>query len=226
MKSPIKKILLILSSLALISCGGSDNKAKTSSTGSNTGSETQFSGNGSGTVNQGNIPAAVSSLASSLSQSLQCSNGRLTNFLQYYVQSTNSSTRVCGNFQAGVMPGTVGQKYVGVSPYNDFMIITEVVNNNQVIGHNVVISMCAQKMNYYNYQLPLIGDERQLSNFQAPNCIILDKDNYCPHGVVDAAINTYMVSSSYQFNVNGMSGNLNPYEVWTTFFKPTCNGQF
>jgi hypothetical protein len=223
MKSPIKKLLLIASSFALISCGGDDNKVNTASN----GSTTNYGGSSNQTVNQGNLPGVVSSLAQNLASSLNCPNGRrLTNYQQFYVQSNGNHTNVCGQFQQGVMPGEAGQKYVGVSPYNDFMIITEVKNGNQIVGHNLVVSMCAQYMQYYGAQLPLIGDERQLSNFQAPNCIILDKDNFCPHGVVDAAINTYMVSSSYQFNLNGMTGTLNPYEVWTTFFKPTCNGQF
>jgi hypothetical protein len=226
MRSPLKHALLILTSIALISCGGDDNKVNTNAAPGN-GSTTNYGGSSNQTVGQGELPAVVSQLASELAGSLNCPYGkRVTNYQQYYVQSQGDHTKICGSFQQGVMPGEAGQKYVGVSAYNDFMIITEVLNGNQIVGHNMIVSMCAQYINYYGSQLPLIGDERQLSGFQAPNCVVLDKDSFCPHGVVDAAINTYQVSSSYQFNVNGMQGNLNPYEVWTTFFKPTCNGQF
>lgn len=224
MKHPLTKLLLIAASVTLISCGGDGNKVNTSGN----DSSTNYGGSNQQTTSQGGLPSAVQSLAGELSNSLRCQNGqRLSNFQQYYAQAgQGSNTAVCGNFQQGVMSGTAGQKYIGVSPYNDFMIVSEVLNGSQVVGHNVFISMCSQYLNYYGTNLPLIANERALSGFQAPNCLILDKDNFCPHGVVDAGVNTYMVSASYQFNVNGMSGQLQPYEAWTTFFKPTCNGQY
>ena len=218
-----KNLIVLTALMSLVSCGGKDNKAKSGS-GTVYGST---SGSNSSQVGVGQLSGDIQDLFSQLSNSLKCPYGkRLTKVVQFKVQSNGDHTKICGQFQEGSLPGQIGQKYVGVSPYNDFMVVAESVNNGQISGHNVFISMCAQYINNSGTQLPLIDDLRTLKGFQAPNCIVLDKDNFCSHGVIDAAINTYMVSDAYQYNMNGYTGTLNPYEVWTTFFKPTCNGQF
>jgi hypothetical protein len=224
-KLSLKKITMLAALITLVSCGGSENKVN-STTGTTLNGSTL--GTSSQQITTSQLPGDIRSVVSELAGSLQCPYGkRLTNVLQFNAPlQSNDHTKVCGQFQQGTMPGTNGQKYIGVSPYNDFMVVVESVSNGRVVGHNVFLSMCASYLNYYGMQLPLIDDARPIGGFQAPNCIVLDKDNFCPNGVVDAAMNTYMVAGQYQYNVNGMTGTLNPYEIWTTFFKPTCNGQF
>lgn len=229
--NPMKFLTIAITAALLASCGGDDNKKSTNKVNTSTGGSADgvLSGNSNQSIPTSSLDADIRKIATDLAGSLNCPYGkRLTNVQQYSIQSgvNTDHNRICGQFQQGTIAGQAGQHYVGVSAYNDFMIVSEIVNGNQVVGHNVYISMCAQYLNNYGTQIPLIDDARPLSGFQAPYCLYLDKDNFCPHGVVDAAQNTYMISGQHTYNVNGQQAQLQPFEVWTTFFKPTCNGRF
>lgn len=208
MKKTIKSILALSTLMILASCGG-DNKSSTSGS-----KNVNWTGQ---SVSPQNTPSSINSLYNQLSSALPCKTGqRLSTIQQFSIQGGqnsyyNSQNRLSGNFNTGTISGTTGQLYMGVSTFNDIMIISEMTNGNSVVGHNVYLSMCASQN--------LIIEGRTLSAFQAPNGIVLDKNTSCPYGVVDAAINTYLQADSYQTQY----GTLNPAAVWTTFYEVVCN---
>lgn len=172
--------------------------------------------------------AAVSSTIVSQVQSVRstvtCLSGRnrLANDVSFYINGGSlTGTTIGGNWQPGFMSqGNISNLYIGVSAYRDLMFVTKVTNGGQVIGYNVTLSFCEMPNAYPNFPA-LISNDRPLINFQAPNGIVLDVNTYCGYGVVDAAFNTVIVSQR---------SSTNPYTsdfpVYTSFSKPTCNGQF
>lgn len=210
MKKMITSILTLSTLMFLASCGG-DNKSSTSKNGAGNVITNSVS------VKPTNTPSSINSLYSQLTSALPCKSGsRLSTLQQYSIQggSTsyyNSQNKLAGNFQNGTIAGNVGQLYMGVSTFNDLMIISEMTSGNSVVGHNVYISFCTSSN--------LIFEGRTFSAFQAPNGIVLDKNTSCPYGVIDSAQNTYMQADSYQ----SQYGTINPAAVWTTFYEIVCN---
>ncbi|MDO9183111.1 MAG: hypothetical protein Q7U04_11920, partial [Bacteriovorax sp.] len=132
-----------------------------------------------------------------------------------------SGTTIGGNWQPGFMSnGTISNLYVGVSYYRDLMFVTKVTNGGQVIGYNATLSFCDVPNAYPNFP-PLVSNDRALVNFQAPSGIVLDVNTYCGYGVIDAAFNTIIVSQRSATNPY-----TSDYPVYTSFSKPSCNGQF
>jgi len=164
---------------------------------------------------------------STLKNNLQCPNGqRLSTDYVYYTQGYNHNgtrTTISGPFQEGSSPGGSSQKlFVGVSSYNDIMFVSKLTNGSQVVGYAVIISYCS----YSSNGVPYIDNSRGISGFSAPQGIVLDEDNMCGYGSVDSAQNTRAQSSSIPFNYGGYNVQLPPYNIYTTFRKTTCNGQY
>lgn len=207
MKNTFKNLMVLSSLMMLASCGGNNS---TSSTNGSVITNT-------GTVSASNTPTDVQSLYNKLASALPCKSGsRLSTIAQFSLSGTSSSynysqKKIAGSFSTGTIGGSVSQLYMGVSIFNDLMIIAEMTNGSSVVGHNVYLSMCTQSS--------LIIEGRTLSGFQAPNGIVLDKNTSCPYGVVDAAINTYLQADAYSSSY----GQIYPAAVWTTFYEITCN---
>ena len=241
MKNHVTFLILALTSLLIVSCGGDENKVNTNTN--------PVTGGGIYPQGTGYNSQEEQQLIEQLKQQLQCPTGpvsyssgnsqlhgsgqRIQDVVFSKAIQNSDHTKICGQFQNGPVSGTPGQMYVGVSAYNDIMVVTEIVNGTQVLGHNVRLSMCGQYAMSYTYnnsyspqqtRLPLIDSQRTLTNFRTSNnsCIVIDKDNFCPHGVVDFASQTVMTAGPY--NANGM--NLQAVEIYTSFAKPTCNGNY
>lgn len=236
MKSHVKFFILLMTSILLYSCGGDDNKV-------NTNTNPTITTNGYNPNVNGFSTQDEQQLMNQLKSTLQCPQGQVLQNIIGTGQRVNDlvfskplqsadHTKVCGQFSQGTqVQGSTGQMYVGVSAYNDIMIVTELINGSQVIGHRVTISMCGQNIvsggGWYGQQqtqIPYIDNQRQLTNFRTQNnsCIVLDKDNFCSYGVVDFASQTVLTAAPIQ--TNGLS--LQQVDVYTSFAKPTCNQQY
>ncbi len=179
-----------------------------------------------------NIPQEISSIITQAKSHVQCGNGaRLTNdvvFKTTTIPASGNRTTLYGPYSQGSIGGNVSQIYVGISSFNDIMFIAKVTDGStNVLGYNVIISMCSQSG---NDGTPYISDQRALTDFavdeQRFGGIVIDSDNHCGAGSIDAARMTYLKSASYTYTYNGSQITLPPYDVWTTFYKPTCNGQY
>lgn len=165
---------------------------------------------------QQTAPISVNDL-NRIKGSFQCTQGsRLSRDITYHTnQGSNSSdTRIQGPFNPGALPGggSTVKLFVGVSSFNDIMIVSKIANGNQVIGYNITISYCS--MSSQN-GAPYISDQRAISNFQAQNGIVLYEHAGCGFGSVDAAKLTYAQSAPYQY--------LQAFPIWTTFFRACVN---
>lgn len=158
----------------------------------------------------------------SIKSTVTCLSGRnrLMNDVSFYISGGSvSGTKISGNWQSGFMAnGSISALFVGVSAYRDLMFVTKVTNGASVLGYNVTLSFCEVPNAYPNYPL-LVSNDRPLVNFQTPNGIVLDTNTYCGYGVVDAAVNTYILSQKSATNPY-----TSDFPVWTSFSKPTCNG--
>lgn len=212
------QITLAASLLLLASCG-KKNTVNSNNVGTASGSSPFYVGNPALSANP-NIINQVQAVRSSVT----CLSGRnrLANDISFFVNSGSiTGTTIGGNWQAGFLQtGTISNMYVGVSAYRDIMFVTKVVNGGQVLGYNVTLSFCEVPNAYPNYPA-LVSNDRALVNFQAPKGIVLDTNTYCGYGVVDAAVNTVIVSQKSTTNPY-----TSDYPVYTSFTKPTCNGTF
>lgn len=144
---------------------------------------------------------------------------------------TGNQTQVTGTFTNGSLPGNVANIYVGESAFGDLIFISKITNGSQVIGYNVDLSFCSQyaiTQQTYNpyggYQtastgsnlMPLIANERPMTNFSANGIVIVD-DTSCPHGKVSFA-NTMTMSQPIQWQ--GIS--LQAFPVQTTYTLVNC----
>ena len=205
---------LTLCLVLLGSCGKKDNVV-----GAGSGTSPFYVGNPALSSNPG-----IVNQVQSVKSSVTCMPGRnrLTNDVSFYINGGSiSGTTIGGNWQSGFMnTGTISNLYIGVSAYRDLMFVTKVTNGGQVVGYNVTLSFCEVPNSYPNYPA-LVSNDRALTQFQAPNGIVLDLNTYCGYGVVDAAINTIIVSQASTTNPY-----TSPFPVYTSFTKPSCNGQF
>lgn len=215
------KPLLCILTVALLAtaCGKTGNKVNTYGSGQNAFSTSNPAFNssvGSSSVNQ----------YQSIKSQVPCTSGtRLMNDVNFYATSgsfTGSKLLVNGWTKGFFTGGTINKMWVGVSVFKDLMFVTQVVNqNNQVVGFNVTLSFCEVKNTYQG--LPsVVSDARELTNFQTPNGIVLDSDTYCGYNMVDAAVNTYIVSLADQSN----SYYTQNAPIVTTFTKMACNGRY
>lgn len=221
MKLSIKysfNVFLVLGSLAMVGCGKSSNKVSTFS-----GSSPFTSGNGS--LNS-TVGSNIISQVQTLKNSTACSTGyRLTNDVSFYATSgsLSGSRLMVSSWQQGFLSnGTINKMWVGVSTFKDLMFVTQVVGaNNQVVGFNVTLSFCEMK-NAYPSLPSIVSNTRALDSFRTPYGIVLDADTYCGYNMVDAAINTLIVSRRDSTYGNYTSD----AQIVTTFSKATCNGRY
>ncbi|MFA6236604.1 MAG: hypothetical protein WC635_04680 [Bacteriovorax sp.] len=210
------QITFIASLLLLGSCGKKENKVNS---GGASGSSPFYVGNPA----LSGSPAIVNQVQS-LKSTVTCMPGRarLANDVSFYINGGSiSGTTIGGQWQSGFMTnGIISNMYVGVSAYRDLMFVTKVTNGGQVIGYNVTLSFCEVPNAYPNYPA-LVSNDRALVNFQAPNGIVLDTNTYCGYGVVDAAINTIIISQRSLTNPY-----TSDFPIYTSFSKPLCNNQF
>lgn len=201
--------------LLLLGACGKKNVVNSSAIGS--GSSPFYTGNPA-------ISPAIISQVQSVKTSVQCLPGRnrLTTDASFFISGGSmSGTTIGGNWQSGFMgTGTITNLYIGVSAYRDLMFVTKVTNGGQVMGYNVTLSFCEVPNAYPNYPA-LVSNDRPLVNFQAPNGIVLDMNTYCGYGVVDAALNTIIISQRNPSNLYTTD-----FPVYTSFTKPACNGQW
>lgn len=213
----LKKVITLALMTTLIWSCGDKKKNTVNSSASPTGVQLPSSPIGSGQTQ-----VSAQNYASILNQ-VQCRTGnysgfrignRLQNAYTFHIQNSNSSsqTTLSGNFSAGGIGGTdVSRVYLGVGYYGDVMLVQKVVNGAQVIGYNVIVSMCSMTS---TSGAPYISDTRALSNFQGS--ITIDDEVSCGHGMVDNA-STVMVSQTdpnYSY--------LPQFRVDTRFTKVGC----
>lgn len=137
--------------------------------------------------------------------------------------ANGNNTTIGGTFTKGAMTGTVSNIYIGTSRWNDLLFVAKMTDGVKVTGFNIIISMCT-----YLAQdgTPYIADVRLISNFAAPNQIILDEDNHCGAGSVDSAKETFMQSAAYSYTVSNYKIDLPAFDIWTTFYQPNCSGTY
>jgi hypothetical protein len=216
MKSRIKYSLQLALTACLIllgSCG----KKNTVNSNYNNGTSPFYTGNSA-------INSTMISQVQSMKNSTICMPGRnrLANDISFYINGgAMNGTTIGGNWQTGFLnSGTISNLYIGVSFFRDLIFVTKVTNGAQVIGYNVTLSFCDVPNSYPNYPA-LVSNDRPLINFQTPSGIVLDNNTYCGFGVVDFAQNTLVVSQKSATNPF-----TSDYPIYTSFTKPTCNGQF
>ncbi len=143
-----------------------------------------------------------------------CTQGNRVSDLHFSTTTTanynGNSTVVSGPFNSGLISGSIDTTYFGVSGFNDLIIVHKIVNNSQVTGFNIVLSMCEFQS--------IIAQGRGLSGFTANNGIILDQDTNCSYSSVDAATNTVLIAAATSL--------LPEYPVVTTFTKASCGGGY
>ena len=201
-----KKIAIFTLAATLFwSCGDDKKKNTVSSTSTGVtlptlGTSQISSGNYSGLLNQ-----------------VQCRSGqRLQNIYTFSSSnfSSNSQTTIQGSFNQGGIGGTeIAREYVGVGYYGDVMIVQKVTNGSQVIGFNVLVSMCSMAAPS-NSGATYISDSRQLTNFAGK--LVLDDEVSCGHGMVDLGQTTMksQVDPNYPY--------LPVFDVITNFTKVGC----
>ncbi|ATH06892.1 hypothetical protein BIY24_02750 [Halobacteriovorax marinus] len=162
-----------------------------------------------------NTPQLSAGNYSNLLSQINCRSGnRLSNIYSFSSSSFsgNSQTTIQGTFNAGGIGGTtVAREYIGVGYYGDVMIVQKVTNGSQVIGYNVLLSMCSMNS---SSGAPYISDSRQLTNFAGK--IVLDDEVSCGHGMVDSSQTTMQsqVDPNYPY--------LPVFKVDTWFTKVGC----
>lgn len=218
MKSHVKHSLnlcLVVSALILTSCGKKENKVSSGISGSSpfySSNSSLSSAAGQTIVNQ----------VQSIKANLACLTGyRLTNDYSFYVSGGILGTnRLGGNFVSGFSPngGTINKMWIGVSAYRDLMFVTQVMNGSQVMGFNVTLSFCEMK-NSYSSLPSIISNTRALSNFIAPNGIVVSSTATCGYNVVSLSQQTYITSERDTSNPYSTSA----VQVPTSFAAPSCN---
>ncbi len=208
MKHTVAILFALTSILTLVSCGGDDNQVNPDT--SNVVTTT--------TSNRNNtLSSAESSLYNNLKSQISCQNSKRRKDVAFHMPLQQAdSTKVCGQAASGAKSGTRGQIYFGVSTYGDVMMVTEIISGGNLVGHNITLSMCSQYINYYGQQVPLIGNERTLTDFRADTCMVLDKDTNCSYGFVDYASQTYMLSGPLKLQ----GYQVQPVPIYTSFTKP------
>ncbi len=216
--------LLGLSILCLLatSCGDKENKISDN----NTGVTPLQNNNGSQYLP--NFTGSQSTQIQQIKSSFPCKQGqRLSQDFTFQTQGFNPAgtrTNITGPFQQGNSSGTVNKIYVGVSSFNDIMVVSKATNGTQVSGYSVTLSMCS----YVGQDgTPYIHNSRPLTNFAAQGGITLDEDTHCGVGSVDAAFNTVVQSAATTYNhPQGYPIQLPAFNAVTTFYKPSCNGSY
>lgn len=168
------------------------------------------------------IFAIDSSVLSDIESKYKCDNDSERVRVLYNTSGADSN-KVFGYFEEGKVNGKVTNSYLGVSAFNDLMFVDRLnkekdSNKNRF---NVTISMCPQSMVSLGMVLPLIGEERRLKSFKAPSGIILRKGQSIDGlGIIEFALNTFMISEAFKYSVNGVEGTLDDFEISTSFFAP------
>jgi hypothetical protein len=164
-----------------------------------------------------------------LKNSLECLPGRnrLANDANFFLLN-ETETNIGVDWQPGsIKEGTVTQTYVGVSDYRDLMFLSRISKSGQVIGHNLTLSFC-DTPRFPGGMMALSNEgDAHLVDFRSPNGITINKDTSCGYGLIEAAINTVIVTRiSYTINPLRSDPRFDKptidYPLFTSFVKPNC----
>jgi hypothetical protein len=109
-----------------------------------------------------------------------------------------------GSFQPGYVSGTDYDRYIGISSFSDILIVEKVSNGNQVVGYNVIVSLCEYG--------ELVKSGMQFNSIQFLSGITLTDNLNCNYGSV-------LSSSSIMYPSNS----LHNLQVETVFTVPTTS---
>jgi len=184
-----------------VNCPGDDNLLPA-------GTQGQFPG-----YNGAPIPDVSGGAINQLKSQTPCSSGgqRLPDLI-FSTQSASAmgnTSSISGPFQQGEIDGTAVSTYAGLTYFGDIMIVTKMTNGTQVVGYNVILSMCTQQN--------LIMPGRQMTGLNAPFGIVLYDHTNCGFGNVDSALKTTMQAAQYQAY---------PATVIETTFGPACSSGY
>ena len=171
------KTIMMLLIFTIASCGSNDTTLSSSSA----------------------LSAAVNSEISALKAQYSCT-GRFD--INFYTSNVTSDTTVNGPFSPGLASDTAYETYVGLSVFNDLMIVTRTS-----AGFNVTLSMCPYES--------ILNTSRTYSQFYADNGIILYQHTTSTIGSIDASIRTILIADSAV--IGGLT--YDPAQVITTFFR-------
>lgn len=129
-----------------------------------------------------------------------------------------------GPFRQGPVPqgGTVAGTYVGVTSFGDVMTVSKVTDGGtRIIGYNVRISYCTYKT-VEGY--PFIDTNR--GHRTTIGAMVLDQDNFCGFGSVDAASTAVHLDAWQGQTQQGYPIYDYARVLDKTYFKPNCNGMW
>lgn len=155
---------------------------------------------------------------------VQCAQGGRRLQDEVYHTSETGLNQLYGPFNPGALPngGSVAGTYVGVTMFGDVMTVSKITDGGtRVLGYNVRISYCEYRT---QEGYPYIAPERNHQTIIG--AMVLDSDNFCGFGSVDAAssqvrLDAWQGQSQSGYPIYDYSRSLDK-----TYFKPNCNGMY
>ena len=171
------------------------------------GKNNQVNTSNSGGLNQVLAPSSSPLNASTLGHvftSYPCGNGKRLQEVKFSTSQFNfSGDTLFSNFAPGYLTGTDYDRFVGISSFNDVLVLEKVSNGNQVMGYNATVSLCEYGA--------LVQAGMNFQNIQFNNGITISENLNCSYGSI-------LSTSSVMQPSNGF------YPVETVFTVPTTNG--
>lgn len=188
----------------LASCGGDSNSVDGNNTSVNT-----FGG------------PSTADIANRTGVQCEQNGGRLAD--EVYHTTNYGQNQLYGPLTQGALPagGSTSATFVGTSAFGDIMTVYKMTNGTQVVGYNVSISYCTYRT---QEGYPLIDNNR--GRRTEIGGIVLDSDNFCGIGSVDAASSTVNLDAWQGQTQQGYPIYDYARRLDKTYFKPNCNGQY
>ena len=189
----VKRKIYILSLISLFIFGcGKNNQVNTSN---------------SGGLNQVLAPSTSPLTTASLGQiftSYPCNSGNRLQEIKFSSGQFNfTGDTLFANFAIGHLNGTDYDRYIGISSFNDILVLEKVSNGGQVLGYNATVSLCEYGA--------LVQAGMNFQSIQFNNGITVSDNLNCSYGSI-------LSSSSTMQATNGF------YPVETVFTVPTTSG--